>query len=115
MIVHIQVGNKDFIPTIEDLQKVVEEFQKDVPVMTMPVKVNTLMMGDSLSKFGLHETERLMIQAGGPNWSPTKDEIDALREQFRQAQSDENGAVVATRYEVKVVIVPTAIKQGGPQ
>lgn len=95
MIYHLQVGNKKFVPTEEDLLKVVDEFSKATPVFTVPVKIVEI-PHNPFSPV----PERLVIHAGSSDWDPTETEINALRKMFQEANRD-NG-VVATRFNVKV-------------
>jgi len=105
MIYHIQVGDKKFTPTGEDLQKVVLEFQKDIPVFDVPIKITEIHLGPA-------DTERLLIQINTATWSPTDVEKEELRQMFKAALQDPNGGVVSTRYDVTVTTVqPFFVKE----
>ncbi len=102
MIFHLQVGNKNHVPTDEDLKRVIAEFNKELPVFDIPVQVSEVYKGPLL--------ERLVIQCGSPRWSPTPEEVEALRKQFAEAKE---GDVVATRHDVKVSLIPVYVPQTG--
>lgn len=101
MIYHLQVGNKNFDPTGDDLVKVIEEFKKPVPAFTVPVKISMF-----ATRFS---GERLSLHIKG--WTPTDPELETLKQQFMDAQQYCNGdVVVATRCGVTVETVPIFIE-----
>lgn len=87
MIYHLEVGNKDFTPTNKDLEKVIEEFKKPLPVFTVPVKVHELC--ECLSS-------RLIIHINDKDWNPSPEEVGDIRSQFENARGH-NDSIVATR------------------
>lgn len=97
-IIHLEVGDKDFIPTDEQLKAVVAEFLKPMPAFGHKIKVSEVFVGS------VHE--RLFIQAGTVDWQPTREELDDLVLKFLQAEFDPLGGVVATRHGVKLSYSP---------
>jgi hypothetical protein len=109
-IYHIEVGDKDFTPTEEQLKEVVNEFlTKDIPAYGHKIRISEVYTG--------LVGERLIIEAGDKDWDPTQEELDALVKKFKDAQLVD-GSVVATRRGVKLhtvtaLVVPTIGLTGG--
>ena len=104
-IYHLEVGGPDFIPTVEDLKKIVAEFMKPMPAYGHKINISEVFVG------GLTQ-DRLVIQAGAKDWVPTREELDALVKQFQEAALIDQ-SVVATRMGVKLHLVPILPEKSG--
>lgn len=101
-ITHLIVGGPDYNPTQKELDAIVEEFLKPMPVFMRAVSVKTLFVDP--------RRERLMLTVGAPDWAPTGEEIEDLRAKFHAAKFVPEDSIVATRSGVhaKVIGLPLA-------
>ena len=109
MLVHITVGDPNWIPTQEELDEIKQRFLNEKVFVTgSTVKVNVFdgtLLG-TLGTFGLgtEDHKRLVITAGTSDWSPTKEELQKLHALFTTATLGTSGVVV-TRYGVKAKFI----------
>ena len=91
IITHITVGSDYFIPTEAQLNTIKDDFiNSDVFVHTC-AHVNCI---------ELNASDKLIIEAGGAEWTPTQTELDKLKADFKQIKY--TGGVIATRSGVWV-------------
>ena len=100
-IFHLRVGDSDFTPTDKQLEELVARFHREgVFVNGTHVEATSFNIPDGEGA----QRYQLIVTAGGPDWKPIQEELDAIRDMFQAACVDPKGGVVATRPEVEVKV-----------
>lgn len=97
-IYHLKVGSKPFAPTDDDLKEAIVEFEKPIPVFSVPVTVAEIHASGLLP-------EKMLLHAGAPLKEGAADKLRALFESALDRARSGKYAVVATAYQVSVSFV----------
>lgn len=100
-ILHVSAGSHEWEPSTEELEELTRIFMETEA--TAHATIISTLRDVNPSLYSVYPDTVLVVTVGSPDWNPTDGELADVKKMFVEARTaDPIGAVVATRYNIKV-------------